>query len=208
MTYKVAPIDEVELHRLLVERADRLRRVVEGKIPPRFRSLVDSDDVLQEIWIGAFRHVAEFRVDQPDAFDRWLMVITQRKLAEALREASTLRRGNVHRVLRGRCNRQASFADLFGRLASPQKTPSRVVSTQEAADAVQVALGRLSEPFRRAVYLRHIEGRSRAEIARELQRSEVAVNNLLYHGLRELRVLLGDVRRYLSGSPSPASDSA
>jgi RNA polymerase sigma factor (sigma-70 family) len=108
----------------------------------------------------------------------------------------------VESILRGNAARRTSFPDLFSQLASPGKTPSREVSTQEATRAVQIALGGLPEPRRRAIYMWHIEGRSRQEIARELQKSDAAVNSLLYQGLRELRARLGHAGRFFSDAKS------
>ncbi len=73
---------------------------------------------------------------------------------------------------------------------------------REAAVAVRVALSGLPEPRRRVILMRHIEGRSREEIAREMQKSDAAVNSMLYQGMLELRGLLGEARRYFSDAKS------
>ncbi len=203
MAGRVACISELELHKLLTDRATWLRAYIDERIPARFRTLVDPEDVLQEVWSGAFRSLGEYRTDQPGAFDHWLKGITQHKLADALRNAGTAKRGGARVQVQARPGRHTSFTDLLADLVSRGRTPSSEMSSQEAADAVQVALRRLKEPHRRAVYLRQIEGRSRAEIARTMQKSPAAVNSLLYQGLRELRVILGDARRFLSGLGTP-----
>jgi RNA polymerase sigma factor (sigma-70 family) len=198
MAGPIRSIDESKLQQLLLERAEAVRTALAGKIPPRFRPYVAVDDVLQEIWITAFRSVSSFRLTRPDAFDRWLAAIVSRRLADALRIVGALKRGGNQRILKEHEARSKSFADLFGRLASPQKSPSREVSAREAADAVQLALCGLSESRRQAVRMRYIEGRSRAEIAQVLRKSDAAVNSLLYHGLREMRERLGSACRFLS----------
>lgn len=202
-------IDESQLQRLLTERAEDLRSMLTRKIPTRFRPFVAAEDVLQEAWITAFRTFSSFRPTQPDAFDRWLSAIATRRLADALRAAGTLKRGGVERVLgENELGNSRSYVDLFGRLTAAQRTPSRELSAREMADTVHVALCGLAEPRRRAVHMRYIEGRSRAEIARALRKSDSAVNSLLYNGLRDLRARLGAACQYFSGGSSSVEGCA
>ena len=46
--------------------------------------------------------------------------------------------------------------------------------------------------------MRHIEGRSREEIAEAMNKTLAAVNGLLYQGLRQLRMRLGRASRFFS----------
>lgn len=195
-------VSDVELQRRLIERAEALRRYVDKRIPKRFSALVTAEDVLQDIWVSAFRTAANLHLDVPGEFDRWLQVLVRRRLADALRTAGAVKRGGSDTVFRGSTNREASFADLFSMLASDEKTPSREMSMREAALAVRVALSSLPEPRRRVILMRHIEGRSREEIAREMQKSDAAVNSMLYQGMLELRGLLGEARQYFSDAKS------
>jgi len=196
------PIDADTLQVHLVARADGLQRYVAGKIPSAFATVFAAEDILQEVWIPAFRTVSGFRPTGPDALDRWLMSITNRRLADALKTAGRLKRGGAARTLRAGQNRRSSYADLFSYIAAPQKTPSRDASTREASHAIQIALSRLPDNRRRAIQMRYMEGRSRQEIARKMGKSVPAINGLLFHGLRELRERLGDAGRFFSDGPS------
>ena len=189
---------------MLMQRAEGLRSILARKIPKRFRALIAVEDILQDVWIAAFRARTDFRPTDPGAFDRWLMVLTSRRLADALRTVGAMKRGGLQHILREGEYRRTSLADVFGRFASPDRTPSREVSAREAAHAVQIALSCLPEPRRRAVHMRYIEGRSRAEIARRMHKTDSAVNSLLYHGLRDLRERLGDACQFLSDGGSSA----
>lgn len=195
-------LSEPELQRLLMERNQTVYRYVASRIPKKFRSVLQVEDVLQEVWASAFQSIAGFRPDGLGSFDRWLTAIAGRRLADMLRAVSTLKRGGQDCTLRDYGTQHRSFAGLFSQLVSPGKTPSREVSSREAVQAVRIALGGLSEPRRRAIYLRHIEGRPCHEIAREMQKSDAAVNGLLYQGLRELRERLGHARRFFSDAKS------
>ncbi len=66
-------------------------------------------------------------------------------------------------------------------------TPSRLVVRSEAASALLVALDSLPEEQRQVVRLKHLDGRSVAEIAEMLGKSEAAVAGLLRRGVVALR---------------------
>src|SRR5262249_412477 len=94
--------------------------------------------------------------------------------------------------------RFSSLEDIFARIRSKQKRPSRVVGSAEVSHAIAIALGQLPEDRRRVIELRFVEGLTHAEIAAKLNRSEAAVNSLLFNSLRQLRKLVGSADQYLS----------
>ena len=207
MNSEAIAVGELGLHELLMQRADELSSFVAVRIPKHLQGRIQVEDVLQEIWISAFRTFEGFRSDGPASFDRWLTAIAQRRLADFLRRVGSARRGGAECTMQGQAAKGSSFVNLFNFLASPGKTPSREIAAQEAARAVQIALGGLAEPRRQAIYMRHIEGRSRHEIARAMDKSDAAVNSLIYKGLRELRVRLGHACRFFSDVASDCGTS-
>jgi len=190
------------LHLVLLPRVGQLRRYVQRQIPNRLRALLSADDILQEVWIAAYRTVESFTPDGPDALDRWLTTIAKSKVVDAIRAARRRKRGGDRRQIRNVARRLTSFTELFARIRSPQKTPSSEYSTIEIEHAVSISLNRLREDRRRAVHMRYIEERSHKEIAAEMGKSEAAVNSLLYNGLREMRSFLGDADKYFSDGGS------
>jgi RNA polymerase sigma factor (sigma-70 family) len=198
----VPGLDRESLHRELLPRVAALRRYVHGRIPLRLRATISADDVLQDVWLSAYRTVSTFTPDGPDAVERWLMTIANSKLIDAIRWARREKRGGDREHIRDVQRRVSSLSNLFSRVRSPQRTPSSAFSTIENAHAISIALNHLSRDHRRAVYLRHIEGRSRKQIASDMETTEATVNSLLYHGLRELRLLLGDAAKYFSDARS------
>ncbi|MHC4090114.1 MAG: RNA polymerase sigma factor [Planctomycetota bacterium] len=192
--------NEVELDRHLLHNADRLRRYLTPKIPPGLRGQVSADDVLQDVWLAAFKGVADFQAQGQDCFDRWLTRLAQRKLTDACRRARSSKRGGKAATLRNADGRLSSFGALWDRVTSPERTPSRAVSAKEAAQAVLAALGTLPQPHRRAMRLCYIEGRSIAETARAMAKTPAAVNSLLFRGRRHLRKRLGRAGKYFSDS--------
>jgi RNA polymerase sigma-70 factor (ECF subfamily) len=197
-----APLSEATLHEVLLPRIEGLRAHVRRKIPRRFRHVVGVDDVLQNVWIAAYRTVANFRERGPDSIDRWLTTIASTKLVDALRMARRVKRGGDRQLLHDSGARLTSMSGLFARLQSPQRTPSREMHAAEAGHMVLILLNTLKDARRRAIEMRYLEGRSHNEIARELGKSAAAVNSLLFHGLRELRDLLGAAGKYLTDARS------
>ena len=204
-------IDAVDLQRHLLASADSLRAYVAGKIPPSLTGILSADDILQETFVAAFRHVRGFVPDAPNALDRWLTTIANRKLIDAIKAAQRLKRGGQHLVYHDEPELTLSLASLLAELAISRHTPSREASLREAASAVQDALGDLDDDRRRAIMLRFVDGLSPKQIAHTMGRSCAAIHSLLFHGLRELRSRLGRAAKFFSDARSadtrPAEES-
>jgi RNA polymerase sigma factor (sigma-70 family) len=191
-------LTEEGLQERLITRSSRLHWQVARKIPPCFKSVVSVDDILQEVWIAAFRGLPSFRANRPDAFDRWVTTLVERKVVDACRAARALKRGGDRRAVQNNRSLLSSFVDVFDRVTSGGQTPSRDASAKEAALMVRIALGSLPDDRRRAIWMRHIEGRPLAEIAEEMQKTNAAVHSLLFNGLRQLRRRLGRAAKFFS----------
>ena len=126
-------------------------------------------------------------------------------MCDAVRRAKTTKRGGKAEILgdANRGDRLTSFAALWDDVKSPEITPSRVFSKRETAHAVQIALSSLPLKHRSALWMRYIEGRSTAEIAKMLKQTPAAVNSLLYKGKVKLRERLGRASRFLSDTALP-----
>ena len=64
------------------------------------RHLLVIDDILQEVWIAAYRTITGFQPAGPGAVDRWLITITHSKLVDAVRYARRAKRGGDRRYIR------------------------------------------------------------------------------------------------------------
>ena len=205
MTNEIAHLTGADLQQELLPRVVALRSYVERKIPDRLRRLVSVDDILQDLWIAAYRNAATFKPDGPRAIDRWLSTIATSKIVDAIRAARRVKRGGGRRHSYDAQRRMTSLAGLFERVQSPTKTPSSDARCMERAHAVSIALNRLSEDRQRAVCMHYVEGLSCPEIADRLDTSAEAVHSLIYNGLRDLRRFLGEAAEYFSDIKSTES---
>jgi RNA polymerase sigma-70 factor (ECF subfamily) len=195
-------MDARTLAQLLLEHAAGTRVYVQRRIPASLRSQICADDVLQDAWIAAYRSISSFRPRGPAAFERWLSTIVATRLSNAVRAARMTKRGGGRGAVR--TERSSSLCVLFEQLAGPEKTPSRVASSREAAEAVGIVLGALPEDRRTAIRLRYLEGCSTDEIAARMNRTVSAVRGLLFHACNEMRGLLRSASHYLSGAGESA----
>ncbi len=202
MKLVVKRIDEEALQEILKARAPRLRNYLAKRIPTMLRDVISAEDVLQEVWIAAFRGLPRFRPDGKDAADRWLTTIAQRTLLNTIKAAGCLKRGGRHGKVQGDADRVSSMLDLFVRIASPCRTPSSEAAVVEAVDAIQIALASLPEARRLVISMAYLEGRSLGAIAKATNKTRAAVKSLLYHGKRQLKEHLGSAARFLSDAPS------
>jgi len=190
------------LHAALLPRIQELRDYVAKSIPARLRSMISADDILQEVWILAYRALPRFEPRGPHTLDHWLRAIANTRLTEVLRNARRGRRGGDRPVTPEARARLTTFSDLLGRVYSPDKTPSRIAHANEAQHAVLIGIQRLQGARRRAIELYYIKGLSQKEVADQLGRSPAAVNSLLVQARRQLCAFLGDAGKYFTDARS------
>ncbi len=153
-----------------------------ARLAPRLRAKLDASDVVQQTLLEAHRDLAQFRGQGTAAQAAWLRQILARNLANAARDLGRARRD----VARER-SLQAALDE------SEQSSPSQQAERHERAVRLAEALAGLPEAQREAVVLRHWEGRSLADIGRQLHCSTAAVAGLLYRGLKNLRKQLHEL---------------
>lgn len=190
---------EWAVDRQLLKRADRVCGWLRAHIAPNLRPTLQAEDVFQEVAIAAFRSPTTRLLSTDDDWDNWLFGVARVQLAMAKRTLGCPRRRPRGALL---------HESVFGRLAGNDKTPSRQLSGREAGYAARVALASLPDSCRIVVEMRFLDGLSHLEIAKSLNKSEAAVNSLLYRGLAKLRDRLGSASRYLSGDSGRTQQGA
>ncbi len=190
-------IDEATLEFLLLERAEKMRGYISSRIPLRLLSSITADDILQEVWLAAFRKVSNCRFDGSSSFERWIMTIVDRKLVDAIRNGMRVKRGLDKALAVSRLKTDAVIEILESAVA-PGRTPSREASSKETLKAVGAYLDQLPEDHHRVVRLRYFEGFSLREIAESMNKTEAAVRGLLFRGVENLRRQMGAAGKYFT----------
>src|SRR5262249_52794144 len=163
-----------------------LARLQLGHRPPPG---IEPSDVVQQTLLEAHQNLAQFRGQSEAELAAWLRQILAHNLADALRA-----RGRAKRDVARQRSLEAALEESSGRLeawlAADQSSPSQRADRNEQVLRLAQALAQLPEPQREAVVWRHLEGRSLADIARHLGRTQAAVVGLLQRGLKNLRGIL------------------
>lgn len=160
---------------------ERIRRMMGTKA----REVIESVDLLQELFLEVIRDLDRFEIRSEKAFLRWATVIA---------------RNNIRDRLRRRRESLMEDTQVSGPSWSEnheEATPSQRVSSLEEADGVRRAIERLPEDYRRVIELRDFRGMPYRQIADELGRqTENAVQMLHHRALarltRELRTTPGN----------------
>ena len=205
-----ADLDETELVRRCKagERAaqdelyNRFRRVVAANL---FRVLGDRselDDLVQEVFIIAFRGLATFRHEARLA--TWLYRVC---VNVALGRIRTRARRPVTAVVA-----DLEHAAHGATLAERPEAPDRAVERRQDHDRIYRALEQLAPKKRIVLYLHEIEGRDLKEIAYLVDSNAVTVRTRLFYARRELyRILASDGGAQprpgaaLPGDPDPSA---
>lgn len=189
-------MSDLDLKQRLIESAGPLLKYLDSKIPRSLRPALQPDDLLQEVWITAFRRVHERDALDIQTFEAWLMSIANQRLVDAMRGELAVKRGGRVRVQQAA--QASSLLNLFRRIASSQKTPSKVVRDRETIDQVRQVIESLPERERQAVWLRHIDGQSYEAIAESLQCTVPMIRGVLARGIRRMRQRMSDAAQFLS----------
>jgi RNA polymerase sigma-70 factor (ECF subfamily) len=160
-------------------------------LAPGNPSKLEASDIVQQTLLEACQQQAQFRGQSDGELAGWLKQMLIHNLADALRESRRAKRD-----VRRERSLEAAIDDSFSRtenwLAANDLTPSHEAMRVEGMLRLADALADLPDKQREAVVLHHIQGRSLAVLAQQLNRSESAVAGLLHRGLKALRRLLDE----------------
>jgi RNA polymerase sigma-70 factor, ECF subfamily len=170
---------------------DYLRLLARLQMDPRVRRKLDPSDVVQETLLQAYAKRESFRGKSRQEWTAWLRRILANNLAQAVRRFGRQRRDvALERSLEAAV--EASSARLEALLAADTHGPGEAAQRNEQLTRLAAALAQLNEKQQEALELRHLQGRSLAEIASIMGRTEPSVAGLLRRGLKTLRELLAE----------------
>ncbi len=193
--------DSGTLERLLWRHFSQLERHIAPRIPDRFRSQLSVEDVLQDVFVQAFRDIKKFEVRPESSFYAWLRAIADHRLADAIKRLGRRKRGGEFRQLRNvPVDQNSSVAELIEIVCVENYTPGRSVARHEMAHAIQVGVASLPDDQREVIQAKFFEGRSLDEIAADMGRTKNAVRGLIHRAQKNLSDFMGRSSKWFSGS--------
>ena len=128
-------------------------------------------DLCADVFVTAFRELG--KLGEPAAFWPWLLRIAQHRLADHQR----------------RCCRQRMAAGVLAAAGERASVPGpdEHLEQADARDALRRAFAALAPDYQEALRLCVVEGLSHAEAARQMGRSEKAIESLLARAREALR---------------------
>jgi RNA polymerase sigma-70 factor (ECF subfamily) len=171
-----------------------LLREGQRRLSKRVSTRLDPDDVVQETFAKAVQSFQRFSGNSESEFTSWLVKIHTNCLRDQLRKHLQTEARKI--------DQEARLYDPDGsascRALDPpaeQTTASQRVMRVQAEQQLLQSLDALPEAQREAVRLRHLEGLSVEQIARQLGRSMSAAAGLVKRGLQSLRERMSDSYR-------------
>ncbi len=184
--------DEAALTALLDTYSERLLESVRSELGDRVRQRLESQDVMQQVYLDALTSIDRFVDRGSDSFFHWLRRIAVNRICDVDRKSfRTAKRGKEVRV--SDIGHEASIVRLLDDLAGSATSPSMVVDRSDHIRMLQYALDQLSEDHREVIRLRYMNQLNVSETAAKMDRSERAVRSLCVRALIHLRELLVDV---------------
>ena len=161
------------------------------QIGRRLQGKVDAADLVQDTFLEAHRHFAQFRGAAEAELVEWLRQIMAGLLANLVRRYFGTQRRDV-RLERELADQMAQSSRVLDQsLVAAYSTPSQRAARREQAVLLADALGRLPGDYREVIILRYLEGMALADVATRMGRSVDSVKKLWTRALVQLRRTLG-----------------
>ncbi len=174
--------DQQALSRAFEKYQKRLAVLVHFKLSPDARAFSDVEDVVQDVFLRAYRDLDRFEYRSPGSFLRWLSAIADHVIVDRVRYQNRERRAGEEVAFR-------SSSNPGGPEPCDTRTPSRLFAQQEAVERLLDRLAALPEEYRQAILMARVEGLSTAEMAQRLGKSRDAVALLVYRAVKRFRAI-------------------
>ena len=177
----------------LVQRyRDRLQRMVAVRIDRRMQQRVNSSDIVQEVYLEAAEHLAEYVKNPKVPFFLWLRGITGNKLLEIHRHHLGVKMRDAKRevAIDGGASMQTTAAGLAAVLVGDNTRPDEAVLRDEMRRRLEEALETLEPRDREVLSLRHFEQLTNGETAEALGIETSAASKRYVRALKRLKGVL------------------
>ncbi|MCB9853130.1 MAG: sigma-70 family RNA polymerase sigma factor [Phycisphaerales bacterium] len=172
--------------------AQRLLTSVRAELGERARQRLESQDVMQEVYLDALRSIDSFVDRGSDSFLAWLRRIAVNRICDVdRRHFRTRKRQGEARM--GDLGTDDSMIGLLDVVSASMTTPSQAIDRTDRVRHLREALNRLDDDHRDVIRYRYLQQLSVAETAAKMDRSDRAIRSLCVRALIRLRELLADV---------------
>jgi RNA polymerase sigma factor (sigma-70 family) len=166
--------DEFALDELFNRYRPRLQRWATGRLPHYARQLVDTQDIVQEVLISAFRHIDGFEPRHGEAFQAYVRKALFNRIKDEIRRKAI------------------SKAGMLEEPVDPGPSPVEVAIGHELYARYEAAFDRLKPDDQQAIFLRIELDLSMKEVAEIMQKpstdaARMAVSRALLRLAEELR---------------------
>jgi RNA polymerase sigma-70 factor, ECF subfamily len=161
--------------------------VAERELHPAVRAKGGASDLVQQTFLEAHRDFGRFHGNSQEELLAWLRQVLRNNVANFTRQHLHTKKRQADLEVRLGSGSGATES----RLAGSGATASRVAMAEEDAAALEAAMARLPEDYRRVLALRYHDGRSFDEIAELIGRSANAARKLWARAIERLERELG-----------------
>jgi RNA polymerase sigma-70 factor (ECF subfamily) len=159
--------------------------IAQQELDPELRAKGGASDLVQETFLEAQRDFPRFQGNSEAELLAWLRQLLRFHLSKFRRHYRTTQKRNLGREVS--LDAGDSSVERGAGVRADILSPSDQAIEHEEDRALQEALSRLPEDYRRVILLRHQEGRSIEEIGQLLQRSPAAVRKLWARAVERLQ---------------------
>ena len=161
-----------------------LLTLAEAMISSTLRGDLEASDLVQQTLLEAHCNAEKLALMSRDALFSWLRSALKHNVLDEVKHLMA-QKNDIRRRVRA-SDLEASFIKLEQVLIADETSPSEVVQRNEQICIMLSALQTLPDNQRRAVMMKHLNGRSLKEIAEVLGLSEPATAGVLHRGRQRL----------------------
>ncbi len=205
---KAAAGDRAAFDLLIRGHEGSLRALIAVQLGEGLRGRVEVEDLLQEVYLRAFRSIGQLEGKTEASFHAWISRIAANAVSEKGRRLNALKADYKREVaLPDRpSSSSGGIRSPSPNLASPRTSPSGALRREERLDRLLSAIEKLSPDHRQVIVLTRIEGMAVKEAAQRMGRSEKATSMLLLRATLALRETFGDTDSLSLPRPADSQD--
>lgn len=182
--------DQTAMAEFLDERRPQLLAFLHKNLSDAMRRKVDPEDLAQDVHFECIRALQNVEIGDQDPFN-WVCKVAERKIIDAHRHHfGAQKRDAAREVALGSPGGETGQAGLINLLVASMTSPSQAFSRDQREFRLLQAIQTLPQENQDALRMRYVENLPSKEIAKQLDKSDVAVRVMLSRSLNKLRDVL------------------